>query len=167
MPHEPIRVTQQSAKFGGHPRRFSCRISIGQGPVFPTASLSPSMGSLETPSSCSSLACTSGSPCSRESLRHRLQFSTNTVHRDRGEGCKPDRNRDRRLRFRPRRTRREEGARRRCRRNGNCRSRRQRSELAVGRIAFSVTFNRMLTRGTHARKSAAEPSHKSSVQEPA
>jgi hypothetical protein len=82
-------------------------------------------------------------PCSSSFLWwrwHRVHRSTRvyrypkSFHRHNCKGCKSSGDRDRRLRFRPRRTRRKEGLGRCRRRNRDCRPRRKRPELALGRV---------------------------------
>ena len=71
----------------------------------------------------------------RITVRYRLYRHSNPFHRHDCQGRKSDCDRDRRLRLRARRTRRKEGARRRCRRNGHRRPRGECPELALGRLA--------------------------------
>ena len=83
----------------------------------------------------------SGHPCGRAgsgfTVRHGLYGHPKPLYRHHCEGCKSGGDRDRRLRFRARRTRRKKGACWRCRWNGHCCSRGECPELAVGRIAPS------------------------------
>ena len=75
-------------------------------------------------------------------VRHRLYRHPKPFHRHDCEGCKSGCHRDRRLWFRTRRTRRQEGARRSCSRNRHCRSRGECPELALGRLApFRAVFD--------------------------
>src|SRR5260370_171652 len=76
-------------------------------------------------------------PGSGFTLRHGLYGHPKPLYRHHCEGCKSGGDRDRRLWFRARRTRRKKRARRSCRRNRHCCSRGAWPELALARIAPS------------------------------
>src|ERR1700730_7361935 len=93
----------------------------------------------ETLTCCSSDLCPHSGPCSGVSIRQRFHRIADAVHRNRGEGSKPDRHRHRGLPVCPSRARRHASFGWRGGRHWNRGTRGQRSDMALGRLADDKT----------------------------